>query len=140
MSCNTLDTFEKNIAIPDHTWSSDFKPEIDVEIIDTASRYNLFVVIRHTDAYRYNNIWMNVYMQLPGDTIRRQPLDLRLATDAQGWLGSGMDDVFEHRVLITREPQSLNRKGTYRFRLEHLMRDDPLEYVMNVGIRVEKNK
>jgi gliding motility-associated lipoprotein GldH len=139
LSCNTsLGTFEKNIAIPKHTWSSAFKPEISFEIEDTSSRYNLYVVIRHFDAYRYNNIWLNVEMQFPGDTIRSQSLDLRLATDDRGWLGSGMDDVFEHRVLITKEPQFLKRKGIYRFRLEHLMREDPLDYVLNIGIRVEK--
>lgn len=77
-------------------------------------------------------------MQFPGDTVRSQSLDLRLATDDRGWLGSGMDDVFESRVLITKQPQHLKRKGIYRFRLGHLMREDPLDYVMNIGIRVEK--
>ena len=139
-SCTTLDTFEKNVSIPNHAWNSDFKPEIEFEIQDTSSRYNIFVVIRHTDAYRYNNIWMNVYMQFPGDTIRKQQLDIRLATDDRGWLGSGMDDIFEHRVLVTQEPQYLRTPGIYKFRLENIMRENPLEYVMNVGIRVEKEK
>ena len=139
LSCNTsIGTFEKNITIPEHNWKSSFKPEISFEIEDTSIRYNLYVVVRHLDAYRYNNIWVNVEMQFPGDTVRSQSLDLRLATDDRGWLGSGMDDVFEHRVLITKDPQYLQRKGIYRFRLEHLMREDPLEYVMNIGIRVEK--
>lgn len=139
-SCTTLDTFEKNISIPNHAWDSDFKPDIEFEIKDTGIRYNIFVVIRHTDAYRYNNIWINIYMQFPEDTIRKQQLDIRLATDDRGWLGSGMDDIFEHRVLVTKEPQYLRTPGTYKFRLENIMRENPLEYVMNVGIRVEKEK
>jgi gliding motility-associated lipoprotein GldH len=139
-SCNTLGTFEKNIAIPKHSWMSSFKPEISFEIQDTSTRYNVYVVIRHLDAYRYNNIWLNIHMQFPGDTGTTQALDLRLATDDRGWLGSGMDDVFEHRVLITKEPQFLTRKGTYRFRIEHLMREDPLDYILNIGIRVEKEQ
>ena len=139
-SCTTLDTFERNVSIPNHAWDSDFKPEIEFEIKDTATRYNIFVVIRHSDAYRYNNIWINIYMQFPGDTIRKQQLDIRLATDDRGWLGSGMDDIFEHRVLVTKEPQYLRTPGIYKFRLENIMREDPLEYIMNVGIRVEKEK
>jgi len=83
---------------------------------------------------------MNIYLQFPLDTIRKQQLDLRLATDDRGWLGSGMDDIFEHRILVTREPQYLKTPGIYKFRLENIMREDPLEYVMNVGIRVEKEK
>ena len=139
VACTTVDVFEKNITIPKHEWSSSFKPEIIFNISDTVSRYNIFAVIRHTDAYRYKNIWMNMYTQFPGDSVKKQKLDVQLATDDKGWLGSGMDDIFEHRVLITDEPKLL-RAGTYRFRLEHIMREDPLEYVMNVGIRVEKVK
>jgi gliding motility-associated lipoprotein GldH len=139
-SCGTIDVFEKNVSVPNHEWSSTFKPEINFEISDTTSLYNIYVVVRHTDAYRYNNIWMNIYTQVPGDSTHRQRLDMRLATDDKGWLGSGMDDVYEHRVLITRAPQRLSKSGIYRFKLEHIMREDPLQNIMNVGIRVEKVK
>ena len=139
-ACTTVDVFEKNVTIPNHQWSSSFKPEISFEIKDTLSHYNIYAVLRHTDAYRFKNIWMNLYMQIPGDTARKQQLDLRLATDEKGWLGSGMDDIFEHRILITREPVLLKKAGMYRFVLENIMREDPLEYVMNVGLRVEKVK
>lgn len=139
-SCGTIDVFEKSVSIPNHEWNSSYKPEIDFEITDTASLYNIFVVVRHTDAYMYNNIWMNVYTQVPLDTTNKQRLDLRLATDNKGWLGSGMDDIYEHRILITHTPQRLTKPGVYKFRLENIMREDPLKYVMNVGIRVEKVK
>lgn len=139
IACTTVDVFEKNITIPKHEWNSIFKPEIIFEIKDTLALYNIFAVIRHTDAYRYKNIWVNLYTQFPGDSLKKQQLDLRLATDDKGWLGTGMDDIYEHRILITDGPKFL-KAGTYRFRLENIMREDPLEYVMNVGIRVEKAK
>ena len=139
-SCETIGVFEKNVSIPNHEWNTAFKPEIAFEINDTTSFYNIYVVLRHTDAYRYKNIWMNVYTQVPGDTLRKQRLDLLLAADDKGWLGSGMDDVFEHRIRITSEPQKLSKPGMYVFRLEQIMREDPLQHVMNAGIRVEKVK
>lgn len=137
-SCVTIDVFEKNVSIPNQEWSGNFQPEITFEIKDTTSLYNIYVVLRHTDAYRYNNIWLNVYTEIPGDTVNKQRLDLRLATDDKGWLGSGMDDIFEHRILITRSPVALRKPGEYKFRLQQIMREEPLQYVMNVGIRVEK--
>ena len=136
-SCTRVDVFERNVTIPGHEWRSAFKPEIVFEIKDTLSPYNIFAVIRHSDAYRYKNIWVNMYTQAPGDTINKQKLDLRLATDDKGWLGSGMDDIYEHRILITQQPVAL-KPGTYRFKLENVMREDPLEHVFNVGIRVER--
>jgi gliding motility-associated lipoprotein GldH len=139
-ACETIDVFEKNVNIPNHEWSSTFKPEISFEVSDTTSLYDIYVVVRHTDAYRYKNMWLNVYTKIPGDTLLKQRLDLLLATDDKGWLGSGMDDIFEHRIRITSQPQKLTRSGIYIFRLEQIMREDPLRYVMNVGIRVEKVK
>ena len=139
-ACQTIDVFEKNVSIPNHEWSNAFKPEIEFEISDTTSLYNIYVVVRHTDAYRYKNLYVNVYTQIPGDTIMKQRLDLLLATDDKGWLGSGMDDIFEHRIRITNEPVHLNRAGLYKFRLEQIMREEPLQFVMNAGIRIEKVK
>lgn len=135
-SCVKSDAFEKNVSIPDQAWSSAFKPVINVQITDTSSRYILYVVVRHTDAYRYNNIWVNLYTQVPGEKIRQQRFDLRLATDDRGWLGSGMDDIFEHRIAIA--PVRFPKTGLYQFQLEQIMRDDPLPHIMNVGIRLER--
>jgi len=50
-----------------------------------------------------------------------------------------MDDIYEHRVLIQPETK-FTKPGTYSFTLEQIMRDDPLQHVLNVGVRVEKAK
>jgi gliding motility-associated lipoprotein GldH len=136
--CETIDVFEKNVRIPNHEWSNAFKPEIAFDISDTTSLYNIYVVLRHTDAYRYKNIYLNIYTRLPDDSMLRQRVDLQLATDDKGWLGSGMDDIFEHRIRITQG--RFQRAGRYKFKLEQIMREEPLQHVMNVGIRVEKVK
>ena len=140
-SCGTIDIFEKNATIPNQVWKSSYKPEIAFNIApnDTTARFNIYIVIRHTDAYRYKNIWLNIHTESPAGVVQNQPLNLQLATDNKGWLGSGMDDIFEHRILITppHSPERLSA-GTYRFKLENIMREDPLNNVMNVGIRLEK--
>lgn len=133
----TTGTFEKNVAIPKHEWSSSYQPEIKVEITDTVAVHNLFVVVRHTNAFRYNNLWVNLTTIVPGEKERKQRFDLRLATDDKGWLGSGMDDIFEHRILIA--PVRFPKKGTYSFKIEQIMREDPLPHILNMGIRIEKS-
>ena len=136
LSCVRIDVFEKNVSVPDHNWATSYKPTIEFEITDTAQLYNIYVVLRHTDAYRYKNIWLNVGIQPPGEQLQKSRFDLPLATDEKGWMGKGMDDVFEHRILLYQ--QTPLKKGKYIFELENIMREDPLEHVMNVGIRVEK--
>lgn len=139
-ACTRLDVFEKNIVIPKNQWQYSLQPTFDFTIADTTASYNLYIVLRHTDAYRYNNIWLNVGTQSPGDTIRYQKFDLQLGTDAKGWEGTGMDDIWELRKLITNGPVRFNKAGNYRFSVAHIMRENPLPNIMSIGIRVEKVK
>jgi gliding motility-associated lipoprotein GldH len=138
-SCNTsIDVFEKDVPLPKQQWESNYKPEIIFTVTDTTSLYNVFLVFRHTDAYNFNNLWIKASVQQPGENkIKSQQFDLTLATNNKGWLGSAMDDIYEHRILI--QPQTKFKKtGDYHFTIEEIMREDPLMHALNVGIRVEK--
>jgi gliding motility-associated lipoprotein GldH len=66
-------------------------------------------------------------------------LNLNLADDARGWLGSGMDDIYDQRIPMTASPIRLN-KGVNEITVQHTMREDPLENILSTGIRVEKVK
>jgi len=136
-----MDAYEKNQEIPGHKWSYQYKPVFEVTINpeDTAYLYNIYVNIRHQDAYPYSNIWLLIGTQYPGDSTHTQSrrVELPLADAAGKWLGSGLDDIYEHRIPI-QERAILNKPGTYRFTFEQNMRQNPLPYVMNVGLRIEK--
>jgi gliding motility-associated lipoprotein GldH len=136
-SCNKLDSFERTVFFPEHQWASKNQPGFQFEIKDTISRYNIYVVIRHEDAYHYNNLWINVITTAPNEKPITQKVNLQLANNSTGWLGSGMDDVFDHRIRITNSPILL-KKGVYQFSLQQIMREDPLPSILNAGIRVEK--
>ena len=139
VSCASHGTLEQTHAIPGHAWSSDNVPEYSFEITDTTSMHRLFFVIRHTDAYEFNNIWLVAESMSPGDTaFTSQRFDLPL-TRGDRWSGSAMDDIREHRILMYREPVRFRRSGRYRVRLHQQMRQDPLMHVMNVGLRIERS-
>lgn len=138
-SCGTLDVYEKTVFFPDHQWKSSNRPGFGFTIEDTAAAYHISVILRHEDAYHFNNIWLTVTTQAPGDTVKTQLINIALANNKKGWLGTGMDDLFDHRARITRIPVKL-KKGTYTFTLQQNMREEPLQYVLNAGIRVEKVK
>jgi gliding motility-associated lipoprotein GldH len=137
VSCSTIDLYEKTVAIPDHKWNSNFKPSFKFTIKDTSSPYTLYLILRHNEMYHFNNIYINLYATLPGtDTAIKIMRDLSLGTNEKGWDAEGMDDIYEHRIKLG-DPQTL-KAGDYTFTLEQLMREDPLENVLDAGIRVEK--
>lgn len=148
-SCDTIDLYEKVVPVPAHQWKNDFQPRFTFQIKDTAVPYQAFIILRHNNQYKYNNIWVNLYATAPADSTQKLGLELPLA-NKEGWLGTGMDDVFEHRIRIGGEIDKLSfvqwrgdgfyftKPGDYTFSLEQLMRDDPLPAVMNIGFRLEK--
>lgn len=135
--CSTLDVFEKTTFFSKHVWAAAEKPSFTFTVTDTTSLYQLYVVFRHEDAYHFNNLWLNVTTQAPGDSAVTQQVNIQLADNTRGWLGTAMDDVIDHRARITQGPVKL-RKGDYTFTLEQTMREEPLQAVLNAGIRVEK--
>lgn len=135
-SCSTIDLYEKDVSIPHHEWSSTFKPAFTFNIKDTTRLYDFYLVLRHTEKYNYTNIYVNLYIQPPGaDSMQKIQRDLPLANN-NGWLGSGMDDIYEHRIPLG-ELRNL-RSGIYTFTVEQIMREDPLQHVFNIGLRIEK--
>jgi gliding motility-associated lipoprotein GldH len=138
-SCTTIDIYEKSVAIPGHEWKSGYRPSFEFNITDTSTLYNIFLVFRHTEKYSFNNIYINLYVKGPGmDSTLKIQQDVLLATNEKGWMGTGMDDVYEHRsTLAARQPL---KAGTYTFTIEQIMREDPLREVLNVGLRLEKEK
>ena len=138
-ACNwTTGVFEKNQTFDNHDWPSSLKPDIAFEITDTVSLYNIYIVLRHTDAYHYNNIYVRATVKEPGDPHGKSgDYDLQLATNNNGWIGTAMDDIYDARLLI--QPKTRFRKsGVYHVTLEQLMREDPLKYILSAGLRVER--
>ena len=136
-SCFDIDLYEKNVTVPHFKWKASYQPEFDFTITDTSALYQLYLVIRHNEKYEFNNIWFNLYSQPPGDTVHKALYEVKLATN-EGWLGAGMDDIYEYRHALTEAVRL--KAGNYHFKIEQMMREDPLPNVMNVGLRVEKKQ
>ncbi len=140
-SCTRINLYEKQVAIPAHEWRSSFKPSFKFIINDTTAPYQIYIIVRHNDKYNYNNLWLNLYTLAPGSkAAAKAQYELPLATNEKGWLGTGMDDLYEHRIALTPLNESFyfKKAGEYTFTLEQIMREDPLSNVMNVGLRIEK--
>jgi gliding motility-associated lipoprotein GldH len=143
VSCSTIDLYEKSVAIPGHSWKSDFRPSFTFTIKDTASAYQLFLILRHNDKYNFNNIYITLKTKQPDlDTIQSARFDLLLANNENGWLAGGMDDIYEHRISLTPADENFyfRKKGNYTFTVEQIMREDPLKNVLNIGLRIEKKQ
>ena len=59
-SCSEKKVFEKHIKFDNYEWSTDNKLTFEVLIKDTATFYNIYIPVRHTDNYPYDGLLVYV--------------------------------------------------------------------------------
>jgi gliding motility-associated lipoprotein GldH len=135
-SCDPGRLYDDNKIIPGDQWHYKNAIPFDVQVIDTTKFYNVYVNLRVSSEYKYNNIFMWVNTTNPARKTDQRRIEIRLADDGGKWLGKGLGDIYDYRFPVFQKIRFPN-SGFYRFELEQNMRDDTLMYVKAVGVRVE---
>lgn len=126
---------EKLANLPDQLWPQRLQPWIHMQIQDSTIAYRLYAVIRHTEAFKYDNLLLRYGYIAPGDSAVYHEVNLPLAKNDQ-WLGDTLGSIIETRVRLNRAPQKMP-VGDNGFVLQHMMPDEPLVGILQIGIRLE---
>lgn len=137
ISCDQKRVYEKNVKISDGIWDIDEKISFDVDIKDTVSLHNFYINIRNTGAYPYSNIFLFVNTEFPDGGRSRDTVECFLADINGKWLGDGSGDIWDNQILFKRGV-IFPRMGIYKFEYEHAMRVEQLPFIMDAGLRIEK--
>ncbi len=135
--CEQSRVFDKNVSLPKTGWEYDQPQAFDVFINDTTVSYNLYINVRHTDAFKYNNIWVKMTTVFPDSSMIEKDLNVPLAEKTGEWTGICVDGICFNSVLM-QSNFSFNKIGKYTFVLEQDMRLNPLPNILDIGIKVEK--
>lgn len=137
-ACDQKRVFEGYQTIKDDSWYINQKPSFYVDIKDTVSEHNVYFNVRHTGLYKYSNLFILFTIQGPKAKAETQRLEFKLAEADGKWLGSGLGDIYSNQIKVM-EKIKFPRKGVYSFTIEQNMRDNPLQGVEDIGVRVEQN-
>ena len=135
-ACKQLSVWEKTVAFPEQKWSAAYQPLITLETTDTVSLYDLYVVVRHSAAFQYNNLLMNYSFASPGDTAQTIKVNLPLGENGR-WTGNAFGEIIEARIKVNAHPVKL-KNGNNMFVLQQLMPDTALQHILNIGVRIQK--
>ncbi len=138
-SCDSNRVFEKNIAIDNGIWNADSIIKFNMEIEDTLQPYNFYINIRNSTDYRYSNLYLFIDTYFPDDTHARDTLEFLLADSEGKWFGKGFGKIKESKVLL-RKGVHFPMSGHYVFTLQQAMREENLEGIEDVGMRIEKTE
>ncbi|MDD6641054.1 MAG: gliding motility lipoprotein GldH [Bacteroidales bacterium] len=116
-------------------WSKDSVLTFPLTIDDPHGLYQTQIVVRNTDTYRNQNLWLFVDTETPAGTHRCDTVQFFLADEFGRWVGSGVGTIFEN-VWIYQPRVRYSEAGTYTLRVQHGMRYDTLDGIGEVGVRV----
>jgi len=128
-------------------WNKDSLVAFTIDQKDTVGKYNLFITMRNTSSYPYNNLFLIVQMQQPGTNITKvDTLEYQMANADGTLMGTGIGDVKESRLWY-KEKVRFPKAGSYKFTIQQAVRDagkipgvQELEGVTEVGLRIEKTE
>lgn len=138
-SCNKDIVFSKYKTFEESQWSAKDKAVFDLEITDTQTLNNISLMIRHTETYPYNNLFLFVTTKYPDGKILTDTMEVVLSNSKGEWLGSGAGDIYDFKVPIKKNVR-FPLGGKYQFIFEQGMRVDPLPMIMDFGFEIEKSK
>lgn len=129
------DIYNSYVALPNTGWGTDSLAVFRVNIDDTLSAYDMYFMLRNQSNYAYQNLWLFVDVVAPDGAVARDTVDCVLAHHDGRWIGSGWGSLYDsqHQYRLNTR---FAKAGTYRFRICHGMRDDAIEGIHSIGLRI----
>ena len=137
--CNT-NTESSYSVFEEDSWHTDSIITLSHSVVDTITKQNLYLKIRHTTDFEYQNIFLFVDVQDKRDTI-----EVTLSEKNGKWLGSGFGDIKEVECCFAKEI-IFNSKKTSNVTVEQAMRygDQPvitnLKGIIALAINIKKSE
>lgn len=143
VSCDSKTVFSETRALDGH-WNQGELVEFKLPQLDSLKKYNLFLNIRNTNDYKFNNIFLIVSMEFPHGKTITDTLEYKMANPDGSWMGHGIGGVKENKLWY-KENVSFFEEGTYTVTVEHAMRNNgevegvkKLDGIADVGFSVEE--
>ena len=95
--CNT-NTESSYSVFEEDSWHADSIITLSHSVVDSTTKHNLYLKIRHNTEFEYQNIFLFVDFQEKRDTI-----EVTLSEKNGKWLGSGFGDIKEVEYCFAKE-------------------------------------
>ncbi len=137
-SCKGEDMYYQEFRkIENSTWRATEPKSFDFEIIDTTKVYEFFFNLRNNTEYGYGNIFVFWSLQSPDGRTKTDTAQFILAKPNGQWLGkSASGTVIENSMYFLKT--KLPTKGVYSFVFTQGMREESLEGIKDVGLKIKK--
>ena len=136
-ACDEQTVYHSFQSLPTEGWQRNDTLFFNVSVTDSATLYNVSVEVRNRNNYPYQNLPLLIYYDSPEAlNIKRDTLELRLADNAGIWLGDGWGGLYQS--TLPAGFVRIGKAGEYRFKIIHLLPDEVLPGINDVGIKLKR--
>ncbi|TRX62385.1 gliding motility lipoprotein GldH [Carboxylicivirga sp. M1479] len=136
-SCDQKVVFDQYATIPENGWNMDSMAVFQVDIESAQQAYDVVVNVRNRSNYPNSNLWLFIEVVSPSGKTMQNKVDCILADDAGRWLGSGWGNLYHVKIPYQRNVK-FAETGLYTFRVVQGMREEDLQGIHNIGLRIEE--
>ncbi len=139
-SCDGNRVFENNFEFKDRAWKVIEEPRFEFIIPSSVESYNLYYNVRNSLDYPHARIFVTWHLyDSTGRELSKKLVFNYLFDEKTGrpFGDSGLGDLYDHRFPIL-EKYSFPYRGKYSVKLDQFSRQDTLQGIIAVGVRVEK--
>ena len=119
-------------------WTKDHIYYFTYDIDDNTVPYDLALEIRNNDLYPYQNLWLLCSEEPPVGPMTHDTIECMLANDYGEWRGSGIS--LYHLGIPLRTRRHFPHKGQYTLGIRQGMRDEQLNGIEAIGLRIEASR
>jgi gliding motility-associated lipoprotein GldH len=136
-ACGPTTFFEQDKSIESKGWSYNDPVSFEFENKDSSLSYNLFLNLKYSKTYAYNNIFLFVDIEDPKKFTYRDTIECILSNPIGEWYGKVSGESI-HQELVYRQNIKLPILGTYKLTFYQAMRDSNLINFENLGIKFKE--
>ncbi|MBN2776901.1 MAG: hypothetical protein JXR36_04635 [Bacteroidales bacterium] len=136
-SCNPNRIYEKHRKnFTDYKWNKtnvlEFSPVID----DIDAEYQIHIAFRHIYGFQNDAIDLNVEVTTPSGDVSNNIYTINVRSGNE-YFGECAGDYCDLEQIIQNN-YKFPETGTYKYKITQVTNDDPLQWVMEVGLIVDK--
>ncbi|MDR0573758.1 MAG: gliding motility lipoprotein GldH [Tannerella sp.] len=137
-SCSKDVIYNEFQSVQHKVWDKRYEYFFNFEINDNSLPYNIYLQLRNSNIYPYQNLWILVKELPPSGVFTKDTIEYMLADDFGKWTGNGIT-LFQNQLSL-RKNYRFPDAGKYIISIRHGMRDDKLKGIEDIGLLIEKAK
>lgn len=140
-ACDNKEIYYNFTTIKNEKWSKNdtLYFQIDSGLIKPGEKYNISIELSNSTNYPYQNIWLYISDDFHHTAFETNNKQYLLADDFGKWYGSGWGAIYQISLEYAEGLIFLDNRN-YCIKIVHGMRDEPLDGIEQIGIKITKSE